>query len=230
MISPIGLLYNIWLTPDLQTLDSSMLTFTPIASWLPFPPLYKYLLHPDASLCTYVFTPLFVFVSCHVYKRPTSCLRNSKQVLFCTNTSCRQTCPFPRLVNHDPRERPCTRNPLSSEQSSHGCDLAIRIATTRNIRTRFPKTTTSLEANLSTHEGCQTEKEYLLGGFQNLRLRQTLYLQFCHITCCINWNTEHEFLVAQWDSLKVAWVLLKEALEWFKQEEQGTTRALTSCQ
>ena len=44
-------------------------------------------------------------------------------------------------------------------------------------------------------------------------LRQTTHLRFYHITCCIGRNIEHEFLVAQWDSLKVAWVLLKEALE-----------------
>ena len=74
----------------------------------------------------------------------------------------------------------------------------------------------NLDADLSTREGCQNEKEYLLGVFQNLRLRQTLHLRFCHITCYIERNTEHEFLVAQWDSLKVAWVLLKEALERFE--------------
>ena len=81
---------------------------------------------------------------------------------------------------------------------------------------------------LSTHKGCQNEKEYLLGVFQNLRLQQTLHLRFCHIMCCIERNTEHKFLVAQWDSLKVAWILLKEALERFEQEEQ--THALTSRQ
>ena len=71
----------------------------------------------------------------------------------------------------------------------------------------------TLNANLSTHIGCLTEKEYLLGIFQSLRLRQTLHLRFCHITCCVNQNIEHEFLVAQWDALKIAWVQLKEALE-----------------
>ena len=84
----------------------------------------------------------------------------------------------------------------------------------------------TLDADLSTREGCQIEKEYLLGVFQNLQLRQTLHLRFCHITCCIERNTEHEFLVTQWDSLKVAWVLLKEALERFEREEQ--THASTS--
>ena len=39
------------------------------------------------------------------------------------------------------------------------------------------------------------------------------HLQFCHIMCCIERNIEHELLVAQWDLLKVAWILLKEALE-----------------
>ena len=34
-----------------------------------------------------------------------------------------------------------------------------------------------------------------------------------NITYCIERNIEHELLVAQWDSLKIAWVLLREAIE-----------------
>ena len=98
----------------------------------------------------------------------------------------------------------------------------------RNIRTCFPKTTTTLDANLTTREGCETEKEYLLGIFQTLRLRQIDHLRFCHITCCTVRNIEHELLVAQWDSLKVAWILLKEALERLDREE--TSQASTSRQ
>jgi hypothetical protein len=41
-------------------------------------------------------------------------------------------------------------------------------------------------------------------------------------------NIEHELLVAQWDSLKVAWILLKEALERLDREETG--QASTSQQ
>ena len=101
--------------------------------------------------------------------------------------------------------------------------------TTRNIRTRFPKPD-ALEANLSTCIDCLTEKEHLLTVFQHLRLRQTLHLQFCHITCCVNQNIEHEFLVAQWDALKVAWIQLKEALERFEQENLESNQASTSRQ
>ena len=87
---------------------------------------------------------------------------------------------------------------------------------------------TTLDANLTTREGCETEKEYLLGIFHTLRLQQTDHLRFCHITCCIARNIEHELLVAQWDSLKVAWILLKEALERLNREEAG--QASTSRQ
>ena len=86
----------------------------------------------------------------------------------------------------------------------------------------------TLDANLTTREDCETEKEYLLGVFHTLRLRQIDHLQFCHITCCIVRNIEHELLVAQWDSLKVAWILLKEALERLDREEAG--QASTSHQ
>ena len=87
------------------------------------------------------------------------------------------------------------------------------MTTTCNIRTCFPKTSIALEADLTTRKGCEAEKEYLLGIFNQLRLRQTTHLRFCHITCCIERNIEHELLITQWDSLKVAWVLLKEAIE-----------------
>ena len=84
-------------------------------------------------------------------------------------------------------------------------------------------TTNILDADLTTREGCEIKKEYLLGIFQTLRLRQIDHLRFCHITCCIVRNIEHELLVAQWDSLKVAWVLLKEAIERLDREETGQT-------
>ena len=41
---------------------------------------------------------------------------------------------------------------------------------------------------------------------------------------------QHELLVAQWDSLKVAWILLKEALERFEREELEQNHASTSRQ
>ena len=34
----------------------------------------------------------------------------------------------------------------------------------------------TLDADLTTREGCETEKEYLLGIFQNLRLQQIDHL------------------------------------------------------
>ena len=54
---------------------------------------------------------------------------------------------FSRLVNHDPREVPCTQIPLSLKQLTFDCDLAIRVATTCNIRTRFLKN--------NNHPGCR---------------------------------------------------------------------------
>ena len=117
---------------------------------------------------------------------------------------------------------------LSLDQSPCDCDLAIRVMTTRNIRTCFPKTSNTLEANLATRKGCETEKEYLLGIFHQLRLQQTLHLQFCHITCCIERNIKHEFLIAQWDTLEVAWVNLRTALERLDRTESN--QASTSHQ
>jgi hypothetical protein len=134
---------------------------------------------------------------------------------------------LPLLVHHDPRANTLYRT-LSPERLPRNRDLAIRVTTTRNIRTRFPNHRTKLEADLTTREGCETEKEYLIGIFHQLRLRQTLHARFCHITCCIERNIEHELLVAQWDSLKVAWILLKEALERLGGREAG--QASTSRQ
>jgi hypothetical protein len=65
-----------------------------VASRWPSPFMYNHLLHNDVSLCT---CSLCLWLCCldhHVYKRPTGRLRNSKRVLFCTNTSRRRTCPF----------------------------------------------------------------------------------------------------------------------------------------
>ena len=42
-------------------------------------------------------------------------------------------------MNHNPRELPYIWIPLSPEQSSYNCDLAICVATTCNIRTHFSK-------------------------------------------------------------------------------------------
>ena len=102
--------------------------------------------------------------------------------------------------------------------------------TTRNIRTRFLKTLNILEADLATREGCETKKEYLLGIFHQLRLRQTLHLRFCHIMCCVERNIEHEFLIAQWDALKVAWVSLRQALERLDKENTESNQASSSHQ
>ena len=46
---------------------------------------------------------------------------------------------FLSLVNHDPRGIPYPQIYLSPEQLSYDCDLAIHVATTRNIRTHFSK-------------------------------------------------------------------------------------------
>ena len=88
----------------------------------------------------------------------------------------------------------------------------------------------TLDPDLSTREGCLTKKEYLFRIFKSLQLRQALHLRFCHITCCINRNIEHELLVAQWDALKVAWIQLKEALNQLKHEELERDHASTSRQ
>ena len=101
------------------------------------------------------------------------------------------------------------------------------MTTTRNIRTCFLKTTITLDADLTTCEGCNTEKEYLLGIFHTLRLRQTLHLRFCHITCCIERTIEHKLLIAQWDALKVAWVNLKRAIERLDREDTESNRVPT---
>ena len=57
-----------------------------------------------------------------------------------------------------------------------------------------------------------------------------LHLQLCHITCCIERNIEHEFLIAQWDALKIAWVNLREALERLDRENTESNQASTSHQ
>ena len=80
--------------PDSRTDDSIMLTFTPRLlddrrlSGTP------YLLSSDAALCTCTHLCRLCLATPHVYKRSTSRLRNSKRVLFCTNTSRRRTCIF----------------------------------------------------------------------------------------------------------------------------------------
>jgi hypothetical protein len=94
----------------------------------------------------------------------------------------------------------------------------------------LPKTLIILEANLATREGCKTEKEYLLGIFHQLQLQQMLHLQFCHITCCIERNIEHELLIAQWDALKVAWINLKRALEHLDRENAESSQASANRQ
>ena len=131
-------------------------------------------------------------------------------------------------MNHDPRANTLYRILLSPERLPRSLDLAIRVTTTRNIRTRFLKTANTLDTDLTTREGCETEKEYLLRIFHTLQLRQIDHLRFCHITCYMVRNIEHEFLVAQWDSLKVAWILLKEALQRLDRTE--TSQASTSRQ
>ena len=73
-----------------------------------------------------------MFGDSHVYKRPTLRLRNSKQVLFCTNTSRKTNLPIPYLVNHDPRANTLYRILLSLERLPRNFDLAIRVMTTRN--------------------------------------------------------------------------------------------------
>ena len=65
-----------------------------VPSWWPSPFMYKYLLSYD-ELPLYLYRiSLTVFSSPHVYKHPAVRPRNSKQVLFCTNTSRRRTCLF----------------------------------------------------------------------------------------------------------------------------------------
>ena len=91
-------------------------------------PLYLYLVS------------LAVFLDLHVYKRPTVRHRNSKRVLFCTNTSRRRTCPFPHLVHHDPRGIPYNRTTLSPERLPSSHDLAIRVTTMLNSPRHIPPT------------------------------------------------------------------------------------------
>jgi hypothetical protein len=87
-------------------------------------------------LCTCIFPLCPCLAPFHVYKRSSSRPRNSKRVLFCTNTSRRRTCPS-FLVNHDPRVNTLPRTPLSPERLPCNRNLVIRVTTTRNIRTRF---------------------------------------------------------------------------------------------
>ena len=83
---------------------------------------------------------MIMFGDPHVYKRSILRLRNSKRVLFCTNTSRRRTCTSLLLVKHDPRANTLYRTFLSPERLPCSRDLAIRVTTTRNIRTRFRTT------------------------------------------------------------------------------------------
>ena len=101
----------------------------------------------------------------HVYKRPISRLRNSKRVLFCTNTSRRQTCPFLYLVNHDPRANTLYRILLSPERLPRNFDLAIRVTTTRNI----PH---DIDARLHNHQW------FLIG--QGRHPRRTIFIPSSH--------------------------------------------------
>ena len=48
--------------------------------------------------------------------------------------------------------------------------------------------------------------------------------------CCIERNIEHELLITQWDSLKIAWVNLKEALQRLDREDTEPSQASTSRQ
>ena len=88
-------------------------------------------------LCTCITFLLAMFVDPHVYKRLIVHHRNSKRVLFCTNTSRRRTCPFLILCIPILGEYPIS-NPLSPERLPSDRDLAIHVTTTHNIRTRFP--------------------------------------------------------------------------------------------
>ena len=86
------------------------------------------------SLCTCICFFVPVSDPLYVYKRPSSRPRNSKRVLFCTNTSRRRTCLFSSTCSPRSKgEYPISKIPLSPEQSSYNCDLAIRVTTTRNI-------------------------------------------------------------------------------------------------
>ena len=104
----------IWLISDFRTLNSCMLTSTPLASWLPSPLLYNYLLSNDVSLCTcmrLVFLCLFPFlyISTLAHKLRTPSKFSSVPILVADYLS------FPWLVNHDPRELPYLRTPLSPD-------------------------------------------------------------------------------------------------------------------
>ena len=134
--------YNTWLIPDSRTDDSFMLTSSPIlldGRRLSCTDTYSAM---TCLLCTCTIFLWLCFSTPHVYKRPTAHCRNSKQVLFCTNTSCRRTCPFLILWNPILGEYP-TSNPLSLEQLPCNRDLAIRVTTMHNIRTRLPNQRTS---------------------------------------------------------------------------------------
>ena len=78
-------------------------------------------------LCTCISLCRSCLAAPYVYKRPTSRLRNSKQVLFCTNTSRRRTSPALLLVHHDPRGIPYQPEFLSLELIA----LQLRLSDTR---------------------------------------------------------------------------------------------------
>ena len=92
------------------------------------------LTQPWRVLCTCISSLWSCFLDLHVYKRPTVRHRNSKQVLFCTNTSRRRTCLSFILWTTILGEYPTTKL-LSPEWLPCDCDLVIRVMTTRNIRT-----------------------------------------------------------------------------------------------
>ena len=84
------------------------------------------LLDPRIPFCTITYqmmTRLFVLIALrlgmltpsHVYKRIVTHSEDSKQVLFCTNTSRRRTCPIPLFVHHNPRGIPYEPKPLSPD-------------------------------------------------------------------------------------------------------------------
>ena len=127
---------------DFRTDDSIMLTFTP--RLLDGRHLFctSYLLSSDAALCTCTHL-CWLCLATSMYISALSCALgtpsefSSVPILVADELAHSSSCATPILGNYP------TLNYLSLEQLSYSCDLAIRVATTRNIRTRFPKQRTS---------------------------------------------------------------------------------------
>ena len=122
--------------PDFRTADSYMLTITPP------------LLDGRRLLCTTTYsavTCLFVLVvrvfgyvvSTSMYISALADALGTLSEFSSVPILVADELVLPLLVHHDPRANTLYRTLLSLERLPCSCDLAIRVTTTRNIRTRF---------------------------------------------------------------------------------------------